>query len=133
MYFVPYSYVAYPYYYPQWQAYNNESVHPRISLQSQNQFPPVDTKQLHTSAEKFQEIIREARLLIDKIVSTPSFASELMDAAQLSNHKKVDELIASTGISIKVETTFSPTGIQIEFDNSKEGSGCCKLDMSLLW
>ena len=93
----------------------------------------MNTKQLHSSAENFQVIMREARLLIDKIVSTPSFAFELMDAAQLSNQKKVDELIVSTGITIKAETTFSPTGIQIEFDNSKMGAGCCKLDLSLLW
>ena len=126
MYSIPYIYVAYPYY-PQWQAYNNQS------LQLQNQFPPVDTRQLHSSAEKFQEIMREARLLIDKIVNTPSFAAELMDAAQQSNQKKVEELIASTGVTIKVETTFSPTGIQLEFNNSEMGAGCCKLDISLLW
>ena len=125
MYVIPY--IAYPYYYPSWQVYNNKS------LQLQTQFPPVNTKQLHSSAENFQVIMREARLLIDKIVSTPSFAFELMDAAQLSNQKKVDELIVSTGITIKAETTFSPTGIQIEFDNSKMGAGCCKLDLSLLW
>lgn len=133
MYFIPYTYVAYPYYYPEWQAYPNQSVHSRITLQTQNQFPPVNTKQLHTSAERFQIIMREARLLIDKIVSTPSFASELMNAAQQSDHKKVDDLIASTGITIKVETEFSPTGIQFEFDSTEMGEGCCKLDMSLLW
>lgn len=133
MYFPPYSYVAYPYYYPQWQTYNNQSPPTHTSLQSQDPFPPVDTKQLHSSAERFQEIMREARMLIDKIVSTPSFAAELMDAAQHSNQMRVKELIASTGVTVRVETTFSPTGIQMEFDNSEMGAGCCKLDMSLLW
>ena len=75
----------------------------------------------------------EARLLIDKIVSTPEFATELMDAAQLSNQKRVEELIASTGVKVKVETTYTPSGIQIEFDNSELGGGCCKLEIGLLW
>lgn len=132
MHFIPYSYIAYPYY-PHWQAYNNKQLQSYPSLKLQNSFPPIDTKKLHSSAENFQEIMREARLLIDKIVSTPSFASELMDAAQLSNQRKVEELIASTGVTVKIETTFSPTGIQIEFDNSELGGGCCKLDIGLLW
>lgn len=133
MYVIPYSYIAHPYYYPQWRVHNNQSLQAGTSLQLQNQFPPVNTKKLRSSAERFQEIMREAHMLIDKIVSTPSFAAELMDAAQHSKQKKVEELIISTGVSIKVETTFSPTGIHMEFDNSELGAGCCKLEMGLLW
>ena len=124
--------MAYPYY-PHWEAYNHTQFHSPVSLDLKSQFPPIDTKRLHSSAEKFLEIMGEARLLIDKIVSTPEFATELMDAAQLSNQKRVEELIASTGVKVKVETTYTPSGIQIEFDNSELGGGCCKLEIGLLW
>lgn len=129
--FIPYGYV-YPFY-TQWQTSNNHLLQINASLHPQNQFPPVDTKQLHSSAERFQVVMREARLLIDKIVSTPSFAHELMNAAQQSNQQRVDDLIASTGVSIRVKTTYSPTGIQIQLDSSEPGEGCCKLEMNLLW
>ena len=132
MQFIPYSFFAYPYY-PHWEAYNPTRLQSPLSLELQSQFPPIDTKRLHSSAEKFQEIMQDARLLIDRIVSTPSFAAELMDAAQLSNKKRVEELIISTGVRVKVETTFNPSGIQIKFNNSELDGGCCKLEIGLLW
>lgn len=130
--FIPYSYVPYPYYYPQLQL-NNRLYPEHLAIQTQSPFPPVNPKKLHSSAEQFQNIMREASLFVGKIVSSPEFAVELMEAAQLSNHEKVDELIASTGISIKVTTNFSPTGIQIEFDSAEIPGSCCKLEMTLLW
>lgn len=132
MQFIPYSLIAYPYY-PQWEAYNHTRLQSPLSLELQSQFPPIDIKRLHSSAENFRKIMREAHLLIDKIVSTPSFASELMDAAQLSNQQKVENLILSTGVSVKIKATFSPTGILIGFDNSEVEAGCCKLNISLPW
>lgn len=135
MYFISHPFVAYPYFphYAYHLPQNNGQFPSHTSLQLQNQFPPVNTKKLHSSAEKIQEIMREARLLIDKIVNSPDFSSELMNAAQLSDKKKVEELIFSTGVMIKVHTIFTPTGIQIEFDSSETRGGCCKLNMGLLW
>lgn len=127
MYFIPYPYVAY--YSPQWLGYHAQAP----PLPYQDPFPPVNTKRLHSSAERFQKIMEEAGLLIDKLVSTPAFAKELMDAAQQSNQEKVDALITSAGITIKVKTIYNPTGIQFEFDHSEGGAGCCKLNMNLLW
>lgn len=127
MYYSPYAYMAYPFYRPDQTVYQSNAV------QVQNTFPPVNTENLHVSAERFQVLIRDARLLTDKIVSDPAFASDLMNAAQLSDQKTVDQLIQSTGISIKTKTYFSPTGIRIEFDSTEIGEGCCKLDMRLMW
>lgn len=125
--FIPYAYIGYPYH-PQWQAY-----YPQTVQNQEFQFPPVDTETLHVSAEKFQTIMKEARLLIDKMIDNPSFSKDLMSAAQLSNEKKVLELIRSTGVTVNVSTQFTPTGIQIEFDNSESDMGCCKLNINLLW
>lgn len=125
--FPPYAYMTYPFYNA------HRSTYPQQPLQVQNLFPPVNTERLHVSAASFQVLIREARLLTDKIVSDPGFASDLMNAAQLSDQEKVNQLILSTGITIKTKADFSPTGIRIEFDSSEHGEGCCKLDMRLMW
>lgn len=98
-----------------------------------NPFPPVDTARLHVSAQRFKELMQQANLLIEKIANSDEFAHQLMHEAQLSNTKKVEELIISAGITLKVNTSFTPTGIRIELDNSENQGGCCKLLMSLHW
>jgi hypothetical protein len=88
---------------------------------------------LNTSAKKFQELTKQANLLAGKIVNSKEFAHELMEAAQLSNTKKVEELILSTGITLKIKTYFNPTGIRIELNNSENEVVCCNLLMTLKW
>ncbi len=104
-----------------------------VSQNSPNPFPDVNTQRLHASAGKMLEVINQSQLLINRIVESPDFAHNLMDAAQLSNQKRVDELIQSTGITTKVKTTFTPSGIQIELDNSERLGACCKLKIALRW
>ena len=77
--------------------------------------------------------MKEANKLVDKITSSNEFAHELMNQAQLSNAAKVGELIKSTGITVKVETSFTPTGIQIKLDNSDLPGRCCQMAMLLQW
>jgi hypothetical protein len=96
-------------------------------------FPPVDPKLLNISAHKFQELMKQAFKLVEKISTSQEFAYELMNEAQLSNAAKVEELIKSTGITMKVETTFTPTGIRIKLDNSELQGRCCQLAMLLHW
>ncbi|WP_342505005.1 hypothetical protein [Sporosarcina sp. FSL K6-2383] len=111
------------YFHPHWIASQN----------APNPFPPVNTQRLHASAEKMLEVIKQSQLLINSIADSPDFAHGLMDAAQLSDQKKVDELIQSTGITTKATTTFSPSGIHIELDNAKTPGECCKLQIALRW
>ena len=56
-----------------------------------------------------------------------------MNEAQLSNMKKVEELIKSTGITVNVETVFTPAGIHIRLDNAEIQGKCCQLTMLLHW
>lgn len=109
------------------------SIPNHLQLQNQHLFPPVNIEKLHSSAKRFQTLIHDARLLTDKIVSDSLFASDLMNAAQLSDQETVDRLIQSTGITIKTNTSFSPSGIRIQFDSTEIGESCCKLDMRLTW
>ncbi|WP_342511634.1 hypothetical protein MKY34_14115 [Sporosarcina sp. FSL K6-1522] len=111
----------------------NASVQSQTNSRSESPFPSVNTQQLHTSAEKMLDITKQAQFVINRIVDSQSFAYELMDASQLSNQKKVDELIKSTGVTSKVKTKFTPSGIHIEFDNAEKLGDCCKLQISLRW
>ena len=128
------------YFHPLWIASERSSfIATNTNAQSQTNprpespFPPINTQQLHTSAEKMLDITKQAQFVINRIVDSQDFAHELMDASQLSNQKKVDELIKSTGVTSKVTTKFTPSGIQIEFDNAEKSGDCCKLQLTLKW
>lgn len=109
-------------------------IQPSYPFQPQRrQYPDVDTQQLEESAHKFQQLIQQADLLVNKLAESKEFSHELMSAAQKSDEKKVNELIKSTGITIKVKTSFTPTGIQIILENSKMGGDCCDLLIALRW
>lgn len=134
MHYISYPSLAYPYFHPRMITSNSKVTnHVNTVLKQENSFPPVITKRLNTSAQRFQELMVQADLLIDRIISSNEFSYELMTAAQLSKTKEVEELILSTGITIKVETKFTPSGIHINLKNSDEGVGCCDLLMTLHW
>lgn len=99
----------------------------------QGYFPPVDTAGFSKSAHQFQALMQQASLLINAIVNSKDFANQLMSAAQSSNQKKVEQLIKSTGIKIKIQVKFTPTAIQIYLDNSTEEIACCSMLVGLRW
>lgn len=106
---------------------------PRFNRKSKAIYPAVKTNTLFQSAEKFQLLMNQAHLLINKVKTSPKFARDLMEAAQSSNKKRVEELIRSTGITINVQTNFNPDGIKISLSNAEKDVGCCTLNMVLKW
>ncbi len=106
---------------------------PVIEFRYPEMYPPVDTHELHKSAKTFQKLIKQTDLIVNKIIESDKFAHDLMEAAQKSNQKRVDELILSTGIKIKYKATFSPDGINIKLYNSEQEGACCSLSISLRW
>ena len=127
MYYYPNPYPVNPYdpYYGTYQ--------PMDARYFPRQFPPVDTEQLDKSVNRFQELLKQADLLIDYLAHDKKFAKEMMDWAQKSNKERVIQLIRSTGVTIKADTSFTPTGIRIKLDNSKFQGDCCQLIISLRW
>ncbi|MBS4179407.1 hypothetical protein [Lederbergia citrea] len=124
---------TYPNWYP-WRGFPLPAQYmPPHLLRPQSMYPPVDIKKLHQSAQKYQELLNQATLLVNKITTSPGFARNLMDAAQKSNQKKVIELILSTGITIKVKTSFSPDGIKVDLSNAKHEGDCCTIRLALPW
>ncbi|WP_054768281.1 hypothetical protein [Lysinibacillus parviboronicapiens] len=136
MYYNPYPYFVYANHYPSWVMpnYPTPSPFPRHLAMPTNPannspFPPVDTHKLVASAKRVQTIIRQAQLLTDKINESQQFAHNLMNAAQLSNKTEVDKLIASTGITIKFDTKYTPDNLRVLFTESD----CCGLTLNLHW
>ncbi|MGE7091520.1 hypothetical protein ACQKII_08645 [Lysinibacillus sp. NPDC048646] len=136
MYYNPYPYFVYSNHYPPWIMSNHSPSSPFLGYLAMptnptntSPFPPVDTHKLKSSAKRIQTIMQQAQLLTDKIDGSEQFAHDLMNAAQLSNKTEVDTLIASTGITIKFETKYSPDNIRILFTES----GCCRLTLILNW
>ncbi len=81
---VPEQYVPTPHYYDAYQPWD---------LSVPRQFPPVDTGQLEDSVSRFQKLIKEAELLINRLANSREFSTQLMSAAQKSDKNKVIQLI----------------------------------------
>ncbi|MFF3102350.1 hypothetical protein [Viridibacillus arvi] len=136
MYYSPYPYVLYANHYPQWVMANHSSP-TQISRQlamptnptNSSTFPPVNTHKFKTSAKEIQTLMQQAHLLVDKISVSEQFAHDLINAAQLSNNTEVDRLIASTGITIKFDSKYTPDSIRINLTQN----GCCGLSIILNW
>ncbi len=140
VYYYGHPYMVYPYYLPQSigtvpvnyaPMYRNNLI--QSTVRQQNQYPPVDTEQLDKSVHKFQDLMKQANLLLAKLAEDPVFAKELMSAAQQSKSEKVNKMIESTGITIDVKTSFTPTGIRIILNNSEIAGQCCNLLIALRW
>ena len=71
----------------------NEPLQSWNTLRHQSKLPPVDIQQLNGSVYKFQILMRQADLLINKLGNDPEFSKELMGAAQQSDKNKVNQLI----------------------------------------
>lgn len=94
-----------------------------------NQYPPINTLKLKTSAKQIQPIMQQAQLLTEKIEGSDQFANDLKNAAQLSKQDEVQKLISSAGVTAKFEAKYTPDNIRIVLS---EG-GCCSIAIILYW
>ncbi|MCG7334461.1 hypothetical protein MHZ95_04090 [Sporosarcina sp. ACRSM] len=142
MHYYAYPYLPYPYYHPSQRVANlNLQVSPsyygqlqtELAIDPPNPYPPVDTRKFNESAKKYQVLTKQISLFFDKVATSPQFANELMEAAQLSNSLKVEEMIRSVGITVKIKSQFTPTGMIIEVDNGETEGNCCRLRVVLPW
>ena len=76
---VPVQYVPTPYYYHANQQWD---------LSVPRQYPPVDTGQLENSVTRFQELIKEADLLIDRLANSTEFANGTYECGSIFQQRK---------------------------------------------
>ncbi len=108
-----------PYYYPPYAI--------------ERQYPEVDATLFEQSAKSMQFLMKEASLVLNKFAVSKDFATKVMNAAQQSNMKEVDQLIKSTGIKSKVKTSFNPDGINMQLSSNIGEAECCHLTIGLRW
>ena len=134
-----YHYQGQPYisYYP-----SQYPVLPRSPVPSVSYYPPkvynrqpenVDSTLFNKSAVEMEKLMRDASLILTKIVDSKEFGKQVMTAAQESNLKEVERLLNSTGIHSVVVTSYNPDGINLKFTSQVEKTECCKLTIALRW
>ncbi|MBM4760982.1 hypothetical protein [Bacillus sp. B15-48] len=121
----------YPYPYSCYHA-NRFYHHQTSPYHHYRQYPPVDETTFIQSVETIQIIARDASTILNKL-SDRTFAHQLMTAAQQGNQNEVNRLMNSIGISSQVNTSFTPTGIELKLQNSTANGQCCTLTMFLKW
>jgi hypothetical protein len=84
------------------------------------------------SAQSFIVPSKELQALLDKIAHDAAFASQLMDAAKVSQQEKVNSLIKSAGIYTPFQVNFNPDGIKVIF-TPQDASACFAIILSLCW
>ncbi|MFS0690018.1 hypothetical protein AB1K89_12365 [Sporosarcina sp. 179-K 8C2 HS] len=104
-----------------------------IPQNGRSPFPPVDTRKFNASAIRFKEVMNQANRFIGTLTASDDFARRLMDAAQRSDQKEVERLVRSTGVTIKYNLSYTPSGIRIDFSNNDAQNSCCTLRMALGW
>lgn len=112
----------YPPYYPNYPYYV-----PYRSL------PPVDTKLFIKSAKCIQNLMTSANIIVNKFASSPQYSIAIMTAAQFSNMKEVEKLIHSLGLKDEPTVTYTPDGINIQFDTREGNFDMCHLTLKIRW
>ncbi|MFZ0368477.1 MAG: hypothetical protein WAM07_02625 [Halobacillus sp.] len=96
-------------------------------------YPEVNTELFMKSAEQMKDLLKEADVLMDHITNSSEWSAELMKAAQQSNKSKVIQLLKSTGVQSKMDTNYTPDGLNIMLYTSVGELDCCHLKLSIRW
>lgn len=97
------------------------------------QFPEVDTKNLHQSAQETRKLMKEASIVLDKFADSKEFSKKVMEAAQESKMDEVKRLIKSLGITSEISIYYNPDELRLVFYSKVKNAECCKLTVALRW
>jgi hypothetical protein len=95
--------------------------------------PPIDPTLFMNSAKSMRGLMTSANTIIEKFASSRKYSTDMMTAAQLSKMSEVYELIESLGIKDKPLITFTPDGINIQFEKSIDHVDLCHLTLKIRW
>ncbi|MCD4839266.1 hypothetical protein LRS37_10325 [Neobacillus sedimentimangrovi] len=98
-------------------------------------YPPVNISILESSVKKFQLLMTQGSLLLNRL-GDKSFAHKIMTAAQQGKQEEVDQLIRFIGLQIPVTTNYTPTGVNFILStqtSQNDPTNCCTLTINLKW
>ncbi len=99
----------------------------------QQMMPPVNTVPLVSSSFLTLELLADAQMISQTLNQANSFNTELMEAAQLSNHSKVSQLINAIPIKHRTEISFTPGVIIITVLPIDTTNSCCRVELTMNW
>lgn len=124
-------YIDYPHVYRKDCAYPKRTT---MYAETQRQFPEVDPKLLHESANISRKLMQDATLVLNRFASSLEFGKQVMTAAQESKTEEVLRLIKSTGADSASEVHFNPDSLRVKFESkTSQDADCCQLLIILKW
>jgi hypothetical protein len=75
----------------------------------------------------------QGSLILDKLSKSQDLCKRLKRAAQTGDQAEVDRLVKSTGVKVKVITTYTPSGIKFELHEDTPGQSHGFLTLNINW
>lgn len=97
------------------------------------QMNTTDPTILMNSSKEMENLMKDASLLLAKFKASKQFSFDLMNAAQQSEHVKVENIIKSTGVKKVPKVSYTPDGLHLEFKAGAGYNNCCNLILELRW
>lgn len=122
-----YGYFSYYPTFPSLSTFSNDQPFPRFT------YPAVDTKIFTHSIKSFRPLMEQGSKLLARL-SEPSFAQNMMEAAQQGKKAQVEHLVKSIGLTVPVTTHYTPSGVTFTLHSQTDQHiPCCTLSVSLKW
>ncbi|GAA0456673.1 hypothetical protein [Alkalibacillus silvisoli] len=97
------------------------------------QFPEVDPSKFKESAEAFSHLMSDGSHILDELSESDELAFEVMEAAQVNDIKRVENLLKQTGVESDFEVEYTPSGLTLRMKTRANDAECCVLTMLLRW
>lgn len=96
-------------------------------------YPPMDSSIFVTSVANTYSLAEQAVRVLDRLRSSNSLATAVMDAAQRGNKTEVMRLLGEIGVQSRLDVKFTPDGIRITFNTDPTVARCCELEVKMRW
>jgi hypothetical protein len=124
-----YGYFSYYPTFPSLSSFSTTASPPRFP------YPSVDIKIFEHSVHAFGPLMEQGSKLLGRL-SDPTFAHQIMNAAQEGKTAQVDQLVKSIGLRVPITTHFTPSSVMFTLhlqENQHEPISCCALTVTLKW
>ncbi|WP_018661863.1 hypothetical protein [Heyndrickxia acidiproducens] len=108
--------------------------HPYHSM-PYRQYPPIQPRKFMDAANHINELMVDARTIMNRISQSADFSKQIMSAAQQSNTAEVRRLIAGTRVKNIPQLYYSPDGLVLQFHHhvNQQADPCCQLQIKIRW
>ncbi|RWZ60537.1 hypothetical protein EQV77_04370 [Halobacillus fulvus] len=92
-------------------------------------FPPVNPDTFMQSAGETDRLLTDAKKLLERVQSSESYATQIMNAAQESKKEEVKQLVKASGIESQIDVLFTPSSLKLDLISS-QGS---RIELVMRW